>query len=416
MHELRDLHKIRFIVVKDKTGFLQVVLPKKEVSEEVFNEFDKLTKESFIYLEGLVKEAPNVKLKNKIELLPSKLKLIGKAETPTPIDTSGKIHTELSKRLDYRFLDLRDPKKAAIFEIRSKVVLFANEYLQRKGFTCIQTPKLTLIGCESGAELFEVKYFGRKAFLAQSPQLYKQMFVIAGFEKVYEIGPFFRAEKSHTTRHLAEFTGIDFEMFLEKGYEEIMDMAEGLVKEICKRVNEECKAELELLEKEVKIPKKIPRISIEEIRKILKEKYNKIVAENDDLDPEAERLSCKYAKEKFNEELIFVTEFPWEKRPFYHMKFADRPNLTKSFDLLWNGIEIATGSQREHRLEILKKQAEEKGINLEAMKDYAVIFKYGAMPHGGIGFGLDRIIEAMLQLENVREAVLLPRDTQRIRP
>jgi aspartyl-tRNA synthetase len=413
VQDVRIFGGIKFIIMKDRKGTLQLTLRKGEVPQEAFKLCDELTKESCIEAIGVVK--PSEKARMGVELLPQELKVLNLADAPTPIDTSGKIQSDLSVRLDHRFLDLRNREKIALFEIRSAVYKFAVEYFDDMGFVNINSPKLTVMGAESGAELFEVDYFGRKAYLAQSPQIYKQMFVVAGFERVYEIGPVFRAEKSHTTRHLTEFTGIDFEQGFIESEHDVMDTVEGLARYIAENTKKRCTEQLEILGKEVMVPRKVPRISLDEAKTMLKE-HGKLLPEHEDLDAEAEKLLGKIVREQYGEPMVLVYHYPWAKRPFYHMLCDHTDKCTKSFDLLWNGLEVATGSQREHRLEILKKQAKEKGVNLETMKPYLEIFQYGAPPHGGTGFGLDRIMEAMLQLPNIREAVLLPRDPERLTP
>ncbi len=411
--DIRDLGGLKFFVMRDKAGIVQITLPKKSVAKDVLAVADDVSKESVIQVEGEVKEAKQAP--GGFEVVPEKLLLLSKAASPVPIDLSGKIETDLSKRLDYRFLDLRPEKRRAIFKIRSKMFKFCTEFFDKEGFTIIQTPKLTVAGVESGAELFPVVYFEREAFLSQSPQIYKQMMVAAGFERVFEIGPVFRAEKSHTTRHLTEFTGVDFEMGFISGPDDVMDEIEEMIKYIIKRLNEECKQELQMWGIDVKVPKKIPRITMVEAKKLLAAKGKKLPAE-DDLDAEGEKQLGEIVKEKFKEEFVFVTLYPAKKRPFYHMMPANDKSVTLSYDLIWNGVEIATGSQREHRYEVLKKQAAEKGVDLDAMRDYANIFKYGCPPHGGVGLGLDRMVEQLLKLDNIREAILLPRDTERLTP
>ncbi len=413
VEETRTFGGLKFIILRDKEGTCQITVPKKAVSEEIFNNVDAITKESVILAEGLVKESKQARLG--VELIPEKLEIVSLAGTPTPIDMSGKIASDLSVRLDYRFLDLRDEKRRAIFKIRSKVYKFCCEYFDKEGFTNINTPKITSAGVESGAELFEVKYFDKKAYLAQSPQIYKQMMVAAGFEKVYELGAVFRAEKSHTTRHVTEFTGLDLEQGFIESEQEVMDTVDGLMKYLIKRVNEECPKELELLGIKLTEPKQIPRITMKEAEALLKKEGLKL-SEFGDLDSEGEKSLGKIIKEKYDSDFVFVCNYPWSIRPFYHMRPENDAKGTKSFDLIWNGTEIATGAQREHRYEILKKQAKEKGLDLDRMEDYANIFKYGCPAHGGCGLGLDRIIECMLKLDNIREAILLPRDTERLKP
>ncbi len=407
----RLLGSLIFIDLRDRTGKLQVIALKKKLTPEKYKALEKITPESVLVIKGDVQESKAKEVKYELAL--EDFEILSKAETPIPIDLNDNTTTNLDKRLDMRFLDTRRKRINAIFKIRSQLFKDTVEFFHKQGFVNINTPKLTACGVESGAELFALPYFGKTAYLAQSPQVYKQMFVSGGLERVYEIAPVFRAEKSHTTRHLTEFTGIDMEMGFIKDEHDVMDVVEDLFKYVLQKIKEDCKGELELLKVEVSVPKKIPRLDIKEIRKLLAEKGKK-VPENDDLDAEAEELLGKIVKEKYKEDFVFALNYPWAKRPFYHMKPENNPNGTKSFDFLWKGTEIATGAQREHRYEILKKQAEEKGVELN--DDYANIFRFGCPSHGGVGLGLDRMTQKLLNIENVREAILLPRDPERLTP
>ena len=406
--EIRNLSKIKFLIIRDKTGVIQTIAT-KETPQESSDLISELTPESVVELEGTVKL--NKESKKGYEVLISNLKLLSKASTPLPIDTSSKSNTKIDKRLDYRFLDARRPEIAAIFKIRSKIIKYTTDFFDENGFININSPKLTIAGLESGAQLFQIKYFDRSAYLSQSPQLYKQMFVAAGFEKVYEIGPVFRAEKSHTTRHLTEFTGLDLEMGFIKDENDVMNVMESMFQHIIKNINKDCKEQLELLQVELPVPKKIPRIPLHDIKKLLEEKGKKLKPD-DDLDSEGEELLGHIIRNKYDSEFVFATKYPFAARPFYHM--LDETGLTKSFDLILNGVEISSGAQREHRLPILEKQAKAKGIKLESI--YTDIMKYGIPPHGGCGLGLDRITQRLLKLPNVREAILLPRDPERLTP
>ncbi|MEM0360333.1 MAG: aspartate--tRNA(Asn) ligase [Candidatus Diapherotrites archaeon] len=414
VQETRTFGGLKFIILKDRSGTIQITLPKKEVKKEVFDSVDKITKESVIYVKGIAKKSDKALMG--AEVIPETLEIVSLAEAPTPIDTSGKIESDLSVRLDHRFLDVRNKKSNAIFTIRSKIFRATVEFFDENGFVNINTPKLTTIGVETGAELFEVKYFEKKAFLAQSPQVYKQMFGPAAFERVYEIAPVYRAEKSHTAQHLTEFIGIDFEQGFIESEHDVMDTVEGLMRHILKSVKDECGEELAVLKKEISVPVKMPRIKMEEAKKMLAAK-GYVLSEDDDLGAEEQQVLASLVKEKFHSEFVFVYEYPFAVRPFYHMKPEGKPNISKSFDLIWNGVEIATGAQREHRYAVLKKQAFEKGIDLDKqMAPYAEIFRYGCPPHGGTGLGLDRITECLLGLSNIRECILLPRDPERITP
>lgn len=409
VHNTRGLGKIKFLLVRDRSGLVQITAVKGKVPDEVFNTIDKVSRESAVYIMGSLKDSKQAP--GGIEIIPEKFSIINKAEE-LPIDVTDFSKTELPKRLDNRFLDTRRKEISAIFKIRSKMYKNVINFFEKEGFTIINTPKITTIGLESGAESFIVNYFKRKVSLAQSPQFYKQMFVMGGFERVMEIGQVYRAEKSHTTRHLTEFTGVDFEMGFIKDENDVMDVIEKMIQFILTNVKKECSEELEILNIKINVPKKIPRIPMQELKNILSKK-GKELDKDDDLDAEAEKLIGKYILKEFGEEFVFVTNYPWAVRPFYHMK-PENKDETKSFDLLWKGVEVATGAQREHRLEILKNQAKEKGIKLDPI--YADIFRYGAIPHGGVGFGLDRLTQRLLSLENIREALLLPRDPTRVTP
>lgn len=410
VHDNRSLGKIRFLLVKDRSEVIQITAPKSEVSAEVFDAMN-LSREAAVSITGtakISKQAPGG-----VEIIPESIEVYSISEQPIPIDTTDFSKTELPKRLDYRFLDTRRKETSSVFKVRSSIYKHVVDFFDKEGFTIINTPKITTIGLESGAESFVVNYFNRKAVLAQSPQFYKQMFTLGGFERVMEIGQVYRAEKSHTTRHLTEFTGVDFEMGFIKDENDVMDVIEDMFKYVISNLKIDRKDELTLLNVELKIPKKIPRIPMPELKKILA-KQGKKLSEEDDLDAEAEKMIGEYILKEYNEEFVFVTRYPVKVRPFYHMRPEESPKETKSFDLLWRGVEIATGAQREHRLEILQKQAKEKGVKIPPI--YEDIFRYGAIPHGGVGFGLDRITQRMLRLDNVREALLLPRDTDRLTP
>lgn len=413
IQELRNLNKIKFLILRDRTGDMQTVAFKGETEQQSFELLNTLTKESVVEIMGTPKE--NKESRWGIEVGIKSLKLVSASLPVLPIDNSDKGLTALDKRIDHRFLDTRNKRTQAIFKVRSKIANILLNFLDNKGFTNINTPKLTTIGVESGADLFKVDYFGKPVYLSQSPQIYKQMFVAGGFERVYEIGPVFRAEKSHTLRHLTEFTGVDFEMGFIKDYTDIMDLIEEMFIHLLKTLPNEAAAELELLGVKHNLPKKIPRLTMEEAKKLLTAKGRNYTPD-DDLDAEGEKLLGEIIKEKYKSEFVFVTLYPVKVRPFYHLRPNNNPKVTASFDLLFNGVEIATGAQREHRYEVLKKQAREKGLDLDAMPEYAEIFQYGIPPHGGVGFGLDRITQRLLGLDNVREAVLLPRDPERVRP
>jgi len=410
VYEIRNLAKLGFILLRDRSGVVQCVL-----QNNLMDKLSDLSLESTVEIKGKTKEA-KVKAdyaRKELEVDVSSIEIISKAEQ-LPIHVNEKMtSTEFQNRLDYRFLDTRKFNISAIFKIRSSIYKNIVDFFDKEQFVIINTPKITTIGLESGAESFVVDYFGKKTVLAQSPQFYKQMFVNGGFERVMEIGQVYRAEKSHTTRHLTEFTGIDFEMGFIQDENDVMDVAEKMFKYSIEKIKYERKEELKLLNIDLKIPKKIPRISMGELKEILTKKGKKL-SEDDDLDAEAEKMIGEYVLEKYGGEFVFITRYPVKVRPFYHMRQDDNPKDTRSFDLLWRGVEVATGAQREHRLAILQKQAKEKGIKIPRI--YEDVFKFGVIPHGGVGLGLDRIAQRMLNLENIREGLLLTRDTGRVTP
>jgi nondiscriminating aspartyl-tRNA synthetase len=411
VYEIRVLAKLGFILLRDRTGIVQCIIQ----GEGLMKKLSELTLESAVEIKGKVKSA-NVKAefaRKDVEIDIETIEILSKAEN-LPIHVNEKTTTtEFQNRLDFRFLDTRKVNVSDIFKIRSSIYKNVVDFFDKEQFIIINTPKITTIGLESGAESFVVDYFGKKTVLAQSPQFYKQMFVNGGFERVLEIGQVYRAEKSNTTRHLTEFTGVDFEMGFIKDENDIMDVIENMFKYIISNVKEERKDELKLLNVDLKIPKKIPRIQMSELKKVLAKKGKKL-SEDDDLDAEAEKMIGEYILKEYGEEFVFVTNYPAKVRPFYHMHPDKDVKGTRSFDLLWRGVEIATGAQREHRLNILQKQAKEKGVKIPEI--YEKIFRYGAIPHGGVGFGLDRITQRMLDLDNIREALLLTRDTGRVTP
>jgi nondiscriminating aspartyl-tRNA synthetase len=414
INSVRISGKIGFIDLRDRWGKTQVFL-NKELAQ-IATEYNK---EDVLLIKGEVKNRPTAQIKEKgtgeIELSATEITILSKSETQLPIDVVEETTTKIDKRLDYRFLDVRREKVKSIFMVRSQVYASTVQFFINEGFVNIQSPKITASGVESGAEEFKIPYFGKQAALAQSPQIYKQMFVTSGLEKVFEIGTVFRAENSHTTRHLTEFTGVDFEMGFIESENDVMDVMEKYFTFLVTDIKQKCVTELALLNVELSNVKKIPRITMTQAKEMLKDK-GKILSENDDLDSEAERILGEIYKKEHDSDFLFVTEFPWDIRPFYHMKPDGKPGLTKSFDLLFRGVEISTGAQREHRLEILEKQCKDKGIDLSKMGFYRDIFRFGVPPHGGAGMGLDRICSRLLNLENIREAILLPRDPERITP
>lgn len=410
---IRDLKQVQFVVLRDRTGVVQMT--NEDVSpvfKEIAEVIATLTPESAVQVIGTIKQNPKVKLRG-IELIPEKIIIESIAAQPLPIDEK----TNPADRYDWRFLDLRQPKNELIFEVQTTVEQGMREYWLKNNFIELNSPKIMASPSESNADLFRVEYFERFAYLAQSPQFYKQMAMAAGFDRVFEIGPVFRAEKSHTIRHTTEITMVDMEMSWIESHEDIMAFEERWIEYILKLVKEKHGEQIKkLFNTEVVIPKlPFPRITMKEAQEILKKKGYTSEREGD-FDPEGERKMGEYVQKEFGHEFVFVTEYPITVRPFYHMRKESDMSVTKSFDLLWKGTEITTGAQREHRLDILLKQVKEKGLKPEAMQFYLDFFKYGMPPHGGFGHGLARMIMMLLGTDNVREVTYLPRDPKRLQP
>ncbi len=413
VREVRDIGKLKFVVLADREGITQITIKKNEVSEELFGQIEKLTSESTIAVKGVVKA--NKGAPRGIEILPKDIKIFTIAGVPLPMQVSEKTNTLLDTRLDWRFLDLRKHKNVLIFKIQTAAEMAMREFWIKHGFIEIHSPKLLGSPSESGAELFTVLYFDKEAYLAQSPQFYKQMAMTAGFERVFEIAPVFRANPSHTTRHDTEYTSVDMEMSWINSHEDVMKFEEEwmayVIAEIKKQYGKEIK---EVFGFELEVPKlPFPRISLKEAKKKIAETGQK-VSFDDDLSPEEEKAIGKIVKQEFGSDFVFITEFPWKIKPFYHMRHEKNPEVTKGFDLLLNGLEITTGSQREHRYEILERQAKEKKLN--NIKFFLDFFKYGVPPHGGFGFGLTRMLMSLLHIGNVREVTFAFRDMDRLFP
>ena len=412
VQQVRNLGGLRFIQLQDRTGIVQIVLPKKKVSEEIFAlDFQE---GDIIAVTGSVvsnESAPNGK-----EVLPSEIEIINKRVQEYPISVGEKIETNPDKRYDYRFLDLRNRKVAHIFEIESTAAYAIQQYFRDNDFLQFFSAKIVGSATESGASVFEINYFDKKAYLAQSPQFYKQMMLMAGFERVFEIGPVFRAEKHHTNRHLCEYTSIDFEISYINDQKDVMKVIQGAIGFALDTIKTSRANSLEALGVQIDDqPKEWPIITIPECNDILADEGKELDL-YEDLDAEAEGIIGRYAKEKWNSDFVFVDQYPWKIRPFYTMKDDDDPRLTKSFDLLYKGQELTTGGQREHRVDILAKQAVEKDFKLEEVDSYLQFFRNGAPPHGGSGTGIERFVQKILELPNIREARLLPRDPTRLHP
>lgn len=409
---IRDQKNMQFVILRDHTGMVQLLHEKGDDGDNLKSVISSLTQESAVVAVGKVVSNVNVKLGG-VEIVLESLEVVSSAESPIPITKDS----SLELQMDWRALSLRMPENLLTFKVQTTMERAMREFWEREGFIEIHSPKLMGTASESGAELFQLDYFGQKASLAQSPQFYKQMAMAAGFDRIFEIGPVFRANPSFTSRHDTEFTSIDVEMSWIESHEDVMKHEETLLAHAISRISDEHGTEIkQLCGVDVVIPTlPFPRISLSEARRILAERGHTI-EHKADLDPAGERLLAEHVKEQFGHEFVFVTDYPVEVRPFYHRRQEGDPTLTKSFDLLWRGLEVTTGAQREHRVELLKKQAEEKGISLESIKHYVDFFRYGCPPHGGFGLGMTRLLMILLNHKNVREVTYLYRGPNRLVP
>lgn len=408
VHEVRDLGGLVFVILRDREGFAQITLPKKFVNSDVFKLAKKLRRESVIRVDGTVKSES--KAPGGFEIIPDKIEVLNEADAPLPLEVTEKVPAELDTRLDHRFMDLRRPRVQAIFRIRHQVMQSIREYLSSEGFIEVHTPKIVSTATEGGTELFPISYFEKEAFLNQSPQLYKQVLMGAGFEKVFEIGPIFRAEEHNTTRHLNEAISIDIEMSFTD-HEGVMKVLENLVAKAYEDVAEKCQKYLERLEIAIEVPETpFERITYDEALEIAAKKGEEI--------PWGEDLTTTALRHVGNEigGLYFIVDWPTESKPFYAMPYSDRPELSKSFDLMHGWLELASGAQRIHKYDMLVESIKAKGLNPESFGFYLETFRYGMPPHAGWGLGAERLLMAMLDLKNIREAVLFPRDRQRLVP
>ena len=412
---IRNLQYVQFVILRDSTGKVQMTIEKNDENAKLVEIIDNLTLESTVKVTGTLMESPKVKL-NGMELIPDTIEVTSKSLSELPIDIKNKDNTLRETRLDYRFLDLRREDNNLFFKCETLLEQALREYCVNHDFMEIHSPKIAAGAAESGAEVFKLDYFGQTACLSQSPQFYKQMAMASGFDNVFEIGPAFRAENSHTSYHATEINMADIEMSWINSFEDVMDFEEAWIKYAIDKVKEKYGEEIEKVFN-VKLSDtsiKIPRITFKEAKEILKSKYNYIGEKAEDFERKEENLLCQYAKEKYNSDFIFVTKFPFSARPFYHM--LDEEGLTNSYDLLYKGVEITTGAQREHRVDILEKQMIEKEINPESLAFYLDFFKYGCPPHGGFAIGIARVMMQMFEIDNIREATFIYRGPTRLNP
>lgn len=413
---IRNLQWVQFVILRDGTGKVQITIEKEpEENKGMVEIINNLSLESTIKVTGKLLDSPKVKL-NGMEFIPTKIEVTSTSENELPIDIKNKDNAQRETRLDYRFLDLRREENNLLFKVQSYMEFKMREYWMSNGYTEIHTPKISASSAESGAEMFKIDYFGQKACLSQSPQFYKQMALAAGFDRVCEIGPVFRAENSHTSYHATEIEMLDVEIGWIKSVDDVMDEEENWLKyflsETFKKYGDKIKETFKVEEPTLDV--KWPRIDFWEAKRILKEEMGYVGEVEEDFERHEEELICEYAKKTYNSDFVFITHFPWSARSFYVMR--DEEGITQSYDLLFRGVEITSGAQREHRPDRLERQIKDKGIEPDLLRFYIDFFKYGCPPHGGFGVGMARIMMKLFNIDNIREATFIYRGPTRLNP
>jgi len=400
---VRDLGNIRFLAIRDREGLIQVTAKKSDVPGEVFKMISKLGKEDCVEIEGNVLKSKIAKIG--YEIIPSSVKVLAGAEKPLPLDFSGKIESGKDTRFDYRYLDLSNPEVSRIFWIRHKVMGLSHEFFRKEGFIEVHTPVIQAAGAEGGSTLFKFDFYGKEAFLRQSPQLYKQMMMASGLDKVYEIGQAFRAEKFHTRRHISEFMSLDFEISWIDSEEDVMRVLERMVVHVLKGIKNETDLKLKIPELPLK------RVTYDEVIKTLSKTGVKIEWGEDIEDAQEKKFAEIMNKKGY--EAYFITKFPSKIKPFYIMMDGE---VSRGIDLDYRGMELASGGQREHRYDVLVNMIKQKGLNPKDFTFYTNAFRWGMPVHGGIGFGVDRLVKQILELTDVQETILFPRTPEKLIP
>lgn len=417
VENIRNLQWVLFLVLNDGTGKVQVTIEKSnESNQELISIVNFLTLESTVKIVGILNENSKVKL-NGMEIIPDTIEVTSRSDEELPFSYKDLTGVNFDTRLDYRFIDLRNEKNSLIFKIQSSLVQYMREYLYQHDFMEIHTPKLIGTASESGSNVFEVKYFDRLAYLAQSPQFYKQMAMSSGFNRIFEVGPVFRAENSNTSRHATEYTCFDVEFSYIDSYYDVMKLEAEMLTYALEKINHIYGERIkDIYGVELMVPTlPFPVMRLCDIYQELESRYGYKVedSEKDDLTTEAEKLCYQLSKDKFQHEFLFVIDYPASKRAFYHMR--DNDGILQGYDLLWRGVEITTGAQREHRYEEITKNAEEKGLTKD-VKFYLEFFKYGCPPHGGFGLGVDRLTMLLLGIPSIKEVQFLFRGPNRLEP
>jgi len=408
VHEIRDLGGIMFLIIRDREGIAQVTLFKKTIDKKLLEIAKSLSRESVVALSGEVKKES--KSPNGYEIIPDSITILSKADTPLPMDTTGKVGAELDTRLDVRFMDIRRPYTHAIFRLRHLVLSSVRKFLEDNGFIEVNTPKIVATATEGGTALFPITYFEKEAFLNQSPQLFKQILMSGGMDRVFEIGPIFRAEEHDTRRHLNEASSIDIEAsFMDD--KDVMKILESLIQFVYSEISEKGEKYLKTIGLELKIPKTpFKRISYDEAIEISSINGEEIEW-GDDLTTESEHIIGKTIGEHY-----FIVDWPTKLKPFYAMPYKENPEICRGFDLMHPRMELSSGAQRLHIYELLKERIIEQGLEPDGFEFYLKAFRYGMPPHSGWGLGTERLLMTMLELDNIRDVVLFPRDRRRLSP
>lgn len=410
VHNLRDMGEVVFVILRKKEGLVQCVLEASELEEEA----KTLREGACIAIEGTLEEERRAPMGVEIHI--KKITFLSMPTGPMPVPVGKwKLNTSLETKLSLRPVTLRNIRERAKFKIQEGIVRGFRDFLYQEGFTEVRTPKLGARGAEGGSNLFRLDYFGKKAVLAQSPQFYKQM-LVGVYDRVFETGPVFRAEKHNTKRHLNEYTSLDFEMGYISGFEDIMAMETGFLKYTMEFLKKEYAKELKILDVNLPEIKEIPAVRFDRAKELVSQKYNRPIRNPYDLEPEEEHLIGQYFKEEYDSDFVFVTHYPSQKRPFYAMDDPADEKVTLSFDLLFKGMEITTGGQRIHDYTMLLEKIEKRKMTPEGMEAYLLAFQCGMPPHGGLGIGLERLTMQLLGEENVRETTMFPRDLSRLEP
>ncbi len=414
VHEVRDLGGICFVVLRDREGRAQVTLVKKKTDPEMLDTARKLVRESVVSIRGMIK--PESKAPNGYELIPEEIILLNEAQSPLPMDTTGKVEAELDTRLDSRFIDLRRERTTAIFRIRHEVLRAVRSFLTDRGFIETSSPKVVATATEGGTSLFPITYFDREAFLNQSPQLFKQILMSGGLDRVFEIGPIFRAEEHDTRRHLNEATSIDIEASFCDHFD-VMEILENMVAYIYEQVIENASTSLAFLGAELKVPK-LPflKLTYDEAIEIVNASSDEMLNWGDDLGTMAEHIIGEHVYKETGESHYFIIDWPTEIKPFYAIPYEENPLLSKAFDMMHRTMELSSGAQRVHVPEMLIGRIESQGLDPEGFEFYLKAFRYGMPPHAGWGIGCERLVMSMLGVDNIRDVVLFPRDRRRLSP